>query len=161
MSRSLAALLFTIPVALSVGCAKADLDFVKIRVGMTKKDIIARLGKPTRTSVVNQADVFEYEAYDRYGALKVNQRSQFIRFIDDKVESFGNMEDLHAAKPPAGKVEAGVKANPDPRSVPPAPAAFDLRAELEKLETLKKDGLISESEFKELRQRVLEKAKAQ
>jgi hypothetical protein len=40
-------------------------------------------------------------------------------------------------------------------------AAFDLRTELEKLEKLKKDGLITEAEFKELRQRVLEKAKAQ
>ena len=132
MRRSLASLLFAVPVALSVGCAKADLDFVKIRVGMTKKDIIARVGFPRRTSVVNHADVFEYEAYDRYGALKVNHRSQFIRFIDDKVESFGNMEDLHAAKPPAGKAETGMKATLGPREAPAAPAAFDLRAELEK-----------------------------
>jgi hypothetical protein len=46
-------------------------------------------------------------------------------------------------------------------SAAPQPAAFDLRAELEKLEAMNKDGLISETEYKELRQRVLEKAKAQ
>jgi outer membrane protein assembly factor BamE (lipoprotein component of BamABCDE complex) len=44
---------------------------------------------------------------------------------------------------------------------PPAAASFDLRSELEKLEKLKKDGLITEVEFKELRQRALDKAKAQ
>jgi hypothetical protein len=41
------------------------------------------------------------------------------------------------------------------------PAAFELRTELEKLEKLKSDGLITEAEFKELRQKVIDKAKAQ
>jgi hypothetical protein len=36
----------------------------------------------------------------------------------------------------------------------------DLRTELEKLEKMKKDGLISEAEFKVLRQKVIEKAEA-
>lgn len=36
------------------------------------------------------------------------------------------------------------------------PAPFDLKTELEKLDNLKKSGLISESEFKELRQRAMD-----
>ncbi|MBK7294054.1 MAG: SHOCT domain-containing protein [Holophagaceae bacterium] len=36
-----------------------------------------------------------------------------------------------------------------------------MRTELEKLEKLKKDGLINEAEFQALRQKVLDKAKAQ
>lgn len=161
MNRSLASLLLALPVAVSMGCQKPDIDFVKIRVGMTQADIVGRIGSPTRTSIVRPGvEVFEYEAYDRYGALIVNRRSQFVRFVNGRVESFGNLEDLNAAKPAA---PAEAKALPTRREEAAAAgaAAFDLRAELEKLERLKKDGLISESEFKELRQRVLDKAKAQ
>lgn len=161
MRRSFASLLLAIPVLLSVGCAKPDLDFVRIRPGMTKSDVIARVGEPTRTSVVAPFEIFEYEAYDRYGALIVNRRSQFIRFYDGKVESFGNIEDLDPAKPPARAKAADQQAGPGRREASPSSTAFDLRIELEKLEKLKKDGLISETEFRELRQKVLEKAKAQ
>lgn len=161
MRRSFASLFLAIPVAVSVGCAKPDLDFVKIRLGMTKSDVIARLGKPTRTSVVNPFEIFEYEAYDRYGALIVNRRSQFIRFYEGKVESFGNIEDLDPTKPPARAKVADQQAGPGRPEAAPSFTGFDLRTELEKLEKLKKDGLISEAEFKELRQKVLEKAKAQ
>jgi hypothetical protein len=162
MRQSLASLLLALPVAVSIGCAKPDLDFVKIRAGMTKKDIIARVGEPTRTSVVNNCDIFEYEAYDRYGALIVNRRSQFIRFVDGRVESFGNLEDLNAAKPAISKAQAAAPGTPVatvPTAMPNA-STFDLRTELEKLERLKKDGLISDAEFKELRQKVLDRAKA-
>ena len=166
MRRSTVVLLLTVPVAVALGCVRPDLDFAKIRLGMSKKEIIARIGEPTRTSVVNKADIFEYEAYDRYGAIKVNQRSQFIRFVDDKVDAFGNIEDLKAAKPAVGLVSP--KAVPNPREVavsgwaaPATSTAFDLRTELEKLEKLKKDGLITEAEFAALRQKVMEKAKAQ
>ena len=161
MNRSLASLLLALPVAVSMGCQKPDIDFVKIRVGMTKAEIVTRIGSPTRTSIVSpDVEVLEYEAYDRYGALIVNRRSQFVRFVNGRVESFGNMEDLNAAKP-ATPTEA--KAIPTKReeAASAGATAFDLRAELEKLERLKKDGLITEAEHKELRQRVIEKAKAQ
>jgi hypothetical protein len=168
MNRPFAFLLFAIPAMVAVGCAKPDLDLAKIRIGMTRSEIIARVGQPTKTTVNDHSEIFEYEAYDRYGALIVNRRSQFIRFMNGKVESFGNIEDLHPPKPPTGKVEGGLKADSERqgetvhlKAGPPAPGAFDLRTELEKLEQLKKDGLISDVEFKELRQRVLEKAKAQ
>lgn len=157
MRRSL---LLALPMLVSVGCAKPDLDFVKIRHGMTQKDIVARVGEPTRTTVAPPYEVFEYVAYDRYGALKVNQRSQFIRFLDGRVESFGNLEDLGTSKALSAKIPAAAPTAPA-TITPTTPAAFDLRGELEKLEKLKKDGLISAAEFQELRERVLAKAKAQ
>jgi hypothetical protein len=166
MRRLLSFPFLVIPVTLAIGCTKPDLDFVKIRVGMAKNEIIARVGNPTRTSVVKDCEIFEYEAYDRYGALIVNRRSQFIRFMNGKVESFGNMEDLNSVKASSirtepdkqmslGKAEESLSAK-----AAASATTFDLRTELEKLEKLKRDGLISEAEFKELRQRVMEKAKA-
>lgn len=166
MKRSLAALLVAIPVAVLLGCTQPDLDFGKIRMGMEKKEVIARVGHPTKTTLGNNLELWEYQAYDRYGAIKVNERSSFIRFADGRVEAFGLKEDLDAKRPAAGSTDDRTRVAPGRGEVsaaaqPPATLAFDLRTELEKLEKLKKDGLISEVEFRELRQKVLDKAKAQ
>lgn len=118
MRRTLASLLLALPIAVSIGCQKPDIDFVKIRVGMTQADIIARIGAPTRTLATPKGEVFEYEAYDRYGALIINRRSQFVRFINGRVESFGNMEDLDATKSPASRIEPESK--PGAGQAPPA-----------------------------------------
>ena len=164
MRLSAASLLLALSAALWVGCAKPDLDFEKVRLGMPKKEIIARLGEPTRTTATGGVEVFEYEAFDRYGALKVNRRSQFVRFVDGRAESFGNIEDLPTGRRLVTRrvVEQTAGQVPPPEAGTGRPAAsFDLRAELEKLGKLKADGLISEAEFQDLRQRLLEKAKAQ
>ena len=167
MRRCLAAPFLIVPIAVSVSCTKPDLDVSKIRFGMTKKEVLERVGGPSRTSVVNDTEVYEYEAYDHYGAIKINSRSQFIRFVGGKVESFGTLEALKAGGPARHSMEAMSKSSPEvggetvsSRAAPPVSTAFDLRTELEKLEKLKKDGLISEAEFSELRQKVLDKAKA-
>ncbi len=167
MNRSLASLLLAVPIAVSIGCTKPDLDFERIRLGMTKNEVIARFGNPTRTSVVGNADLFEYEAYDHYGAMIINRRSQFVRFVNGRVEAYGKLEDLDAMKPASGTAEGGKKVGPDQGGESPRASAgassspiSDLRTELEKLEKMKKDGLISEAEFKVLRQKVIEKAEA-
>jgi hypothetical protein len=159
MRWSPAAPLLALPIAAMVGCTKPDLDFGKLRIGMDKKEVIARVGQPTRTSVSQGFELFEYEAYDRYGALKVNERSSFVRFSNGRVDALGTREEVDPAKVPAGTLPTEPKAASRPAV--PASAPFDLRTELEKLEKLKKDGLISEAEFQDLRQRALEKAKAQ
>lgn len=120
---------------------------------------------------------------------KENVRRFFVRLVDGRVESYGDKKNLDPAKIPTGWADADPKpvtdpkpmsdpkpmvdpkplfepkplADPKPETVTAKPAlgSFDLRTELEKLEKLKKDGLITEAEFKELRQRALDKAKAQ
>lgn len=168
MQRHLAALMIAIPAIVSMGCTKPDLDVSKLRVGMTKKEVIERVGNPTRTTATNDTEVQEYEAYDRYGAIKINSRTQYIRFVNGRVDAFGTLEDLKAGRASWGAAEARAKASPEAREAatpkqpaPPAGLAFDLRVELEKLEKLKKDGLITEVEFRELRQKVMDKARAQ
>jgi hypothetical protein len=167
MRRFLAAPFLMAPIAVSLGCSKPDLEVSKIRVGMTKKEVLERVGAPSRTSVVNDAEVYEYEAYDHYGAIRINTRSRFIRFVGGRVESFGTLEDLKAGGPAHPPVEASPKVVPEGRretvsaqAAPASSTAFDLRTELEKLEKLKKDGLISEAEFRELRQKIMDKARA-
>lgn len=142
---------------LGLGCTRPDLDMTKLRIGMTKKEVVERVGSPSRVTVTNDTEVHEYEAYERYGAIKINHRSRYVRFTQGKVDAFGSLEDLKAGR---AAVTAPSPAVPPVAPPPPAPG-FDLRGELEKLERLKKDGLISEAEFKELRQKVMDKARAQ
>ena len=163
----LTAPILMILVAVSLGCNKPDLDMSKIRVGLSKKEVLERVGGPSRVSVVDGTEVHEYEAYDRYGAIKVNNRSRFIRFVGDKVDSFGTLEELKAGGParqivavPSTSAPAGRGATGSGQAAPPSSATFDLKSELEKLEKLKQAGLISEAEFREFRQKTMDKARA-
>jgi hypothetical protein len=163
----LAVPILMVPIAVSLGCNKPDLDMSKIRVGLTKKEVMERVGGPSRVSMVNDAEVHEYEAYDRYGAIKVNSRSRFIRFVGGQVESFGTLDELKAGGPARPPMAPPPRPSPADRGTtvsgqgaPPSPAAFDLKLELEKLEKLKQSGLISEAEFLEFRQKTMDKARA-
>ena len=162
-----AAPILMVLVAVAMGCNKPDLDMSKLRVGMTKKEVIERVGGASRISVVNDMELHEYEAYDRYGAIKINSRSRFVRFVGGKVDAFGTLEELKTGGPARPAVAATPTVSPAGRgttgsgqAAPPSPAAFDLKVELEKLEKLKQAGLISEAEFRELRQKTVDKARA-
>ncbi len=162
----LAAPILMVSLAVSMDCKKPDLDMSKVRVGLTKKEVIERVGGASRITVVNDTELHEYEAYDRYGAIKINSRSRYIRFVGGKVESFGTLDELKAAVP-AGPLAATPTLGPADRlatgnapAAPPSPAAFDLKSELEKLEKLKRAGLITEAEFREFRQKTMDKARA-
>jgi hypothetical protein len=163
----LAAPILMVALAGSLGCNKPDLDVSRLRVGLTKKEVLERVGGASRVTVVNDAELHEYEAYDRYGAIKINSRSLFIRFVGGKVESFGTLEELKAGGPARPIVAAAPTLGPAGRgatgsgpAAQPSPAAFDLKVELEKLEKLKQAGLISEAEFREFRQKTMDKARA-
>jgi hypothetical protein len=173
----------TLLVALvGLGCASPTFDINRIQVGMSEDQAFGTLGKPSLAIRQGNVRYLEYETFDQdkwFGVgRKENVQRFFVRLVDGRVESFGDKKNLDPAKIPTGWADADPKPmfeikptvdpkpTADPKPVPlpakPVPAApYDLRTELEKLEKLKKDGLISEAEFKELRQRALDKAKAQ
>ena len=155
-----------------IGCSEPTLKFDQVRAGMTEEQVAGIMGKPVTATQQGNAKYLEYETYDQdrwFGTgrnEKENDQWFFVRMVDGKVESFGKKGDMVPTKIPAPKAEVGPKISLDKREEvvsgrPAAPVPFDLRTELEKLEKLKKDGLITESEFNELRQRVLDKATAQ
>ena len=152
-----------------VGCSKPEVDFTRIAIGMTKDQVIEKFGKPTRVSVISNMEIFEYEAYDAHnrpfvGVVRDNYRRRFVRFYGGKVESFGNKGDFDSTKNPTTeqkidlKVTGGATAG---ASSSHSPEKFDLAAELKKLDQMKKEGLLTEDEYKGLRQRAIDKAKAQ
>lgn len=177
------ALVPTVLVALmGLGCANPSFNINRVQVGLSEDQVFGTLGKPTLAIRQGNVRYLEYETFDQdkwFGVgRKENVQRFFVRLVDGRVESFGDKKYLDPAKIPTGWADADPKPVVDPKlitdpkpmvdpkletvvSKPAAAAPFDLRTELEKLEKLKKDGLISEAEFKDLRQRALDKAKTQ
>ena len=79
----------------------------------------------------------------------------FVRFIDGKVESFGQRGDFDSTKDPTNRVIIDKTDKITMDSV----TKFDLATELAKLDKLKKDGLISAEDYELLKKRAIEKAK--
>ena len=72
-------------------------NFAKIDVGMTKEQVLAILGEPEETKA--QAGV-QYIVYWDLVTSGFTADKYFVRFIEGKVESFGNMGDFDSTKDP-------------------------------------------------------------
>lgn len=146
----------------AIACSKPKPSFDKIRPGMDEGQVVSLLGSPQ--TIANQARIkyLEYESFDRDiwlgSGRKENVQFFFVKLIDGKVDSFGRKGDFDSTKNPTREIKIEEKII-DSRPTSTTIKTFDLKSELLKIEQLKKDGLISDQEFKELRQHAIEKAK--
>lgn len=166
MRPTFAPVLLAAALALSMGCTEPAFTPAKARVGMTEEQVVAALGRPTATIVQGGATFLEYETYDQdrwFGSgRKENVQVFLVRLTGGKVDAVGKKGDLEDPKAPSTRIEGAGKPGAEPAAATAVPSApFDLRAELEKLEKLQRDGLITEAEFRDLRQHALDKAKSQ
>ncbi|HEY3271526.1 MAG TPA: hypothetical protein VGJ89_09970 [Geothrix sp.] len=145
---------------MSLGCSEPAFTPAKVRVGMTEEQAVAVLGRPAATVVQGATTYLEYETYDQDrwfgGGRKENVQVFVVRLIGGRVDAVGKKGEVEDTKAPSTRIESYRKPGAEPAAVP-----FDLRSELEKLEKMKRDGLITEAEYKDLRQRVLDKARSQ
>lgn len=160
--------------------SKPPVDLSRVNVGMTKEEAISALGPPDKVAVRGRVEYLQYEAYDDSGwdwQGRRNFRWFFVRLVDGHVDAFGDKGDFDSTKDPTVHVKIDQTTTttvvdpvnsqpterraPDPSSRPVnAPERFDLAAELKRLDQMRKDGLISDSEYADLRKNAIEKAKA-
>jgi hypothetical protein len=147
--------------ALVGGCATSD-QLNNIRIGMTKDQVIAILGKSDSMSA--QANV-EYLTYF-LDAPNLNGREQpyMVRLVDGKVESFGRFRqlfDLYSR--PVTNAQPGDPNFPQayspgvPVAAPAtAPATVpDLAGQITRLKVLKDQGVLTEAEFQKAKDKLL------
>jgi hypothetical protein len=144
-------------------------DLNKLRIGMTKDQVISLLGTPDSTSA--QANV-EYLTYYLEVSNMASDREQpyMVRLVDGKVESFGRFLQLFDLyNRPVTSAKPGDPNFPSPAYSPygqmiPAtqvpvaqrvPATTDIAAQLERLKRLKDQGVLSEEEFQRAKEKVL------
>ena len=143
--------LLVVPIIMMVGCGVPPPSFDRISVGWSKEQVKAVIGKPDTVATKGKTEFWGYEHYPAVGYPSFS----FVRFIDGKVESFGQKGDFDSTKDPTQKIIIDKTDKITMDSV----TKFDLATELAKLEKLKKDGLISAEDYELLKKRAIEKAK--
>jgi hypothetical protein len=147
-------------VALIAGCVMSSQAFNAIHIGMTRQEVINLMGQPDSTSAQGTIEYFTY-----YLASDEMQRDQpyLIRFVGGRVESFGRFAQLYDLynRPVNGSAPAGIIPYPNPGGpmvAAPAPApsdTTDLATELSKLKALKDQGVLTDAEFQQAKQKLL------
>jgi hypothetical protein len=152
--------------ALFAGCATSD-QMNRIRIGMTKDQVVDILGKPD--SMSGQANVvyltYYLEAPNRYE----QEQPYMIRLVDGKVESFGRFRqlfDLYSR--PVTSAQPGESNFPQVFGTtstvfaPTTPARThvpDLAQQISALKALKDQGVLTDEEFQKAKDKLLSDTK--
>lgn len=139
------------------GCATAE-KLNDVRIGMTKDQVVSLLGTPDSTSA--QANV-EYLTYyliaDPTGDNRYDRDQPYmIRLVDGKVESFGRysqLMDLYFRPVPTTSPQMQVVVPQNSSGY--APAQTDIATQLQRLKTLKDQGVLTEEEFEKAKAKLL------
>jgi hypothetical protein len=133
---------YILPIAVlvvaSAGCrSRPRLEDVK--PGMAEEEVREKLGKPSSVAERDGNKCLEYESWDidPMWGNRTNIQVFHVRIDNGRVASYGRFCDL-----------AGNKNT----------SSSELEADLKKLDQMKKDGLINESEYQKLRQQAIDKA---
>jgi hypothetical protein len=156
--------------ALLTGCATSSETLNQIHIGMTKAQVISILGTPDSTSAQANMEYFTYYLTTNTGSYYRDQ-PYMIRFVDEKVESFGRFLQLYDAynRPAVGTAQAGMPApmgavGPYPLGTT-APVIVhqatpvDLATEIQRLEHLKEAGVMTDDEFQKAKAKLLSDTK--
>lgn len=154
------AILFLVIAGLLAGCATAD-KLNDLRIGMSQDQVIALMGKPDSKSAQANIEYFTYflsNDSSRYG-----NQPYLVRLVEGKVESFGRFTQLFdiynrpvgEGVPPANLGYPAVLGMAGyPTSSATAPAT-DLATQIQKLKTLKDQGVLTDNEFQAAKQKLL------
>ncbi len=88
--------------ALLAGCATA-VRLNRVSLGMTKEEAIRAVGRPHSTSAQGSREYLHYRwLADRSADIK---RMYYVRLVDGRVDSYGQMGAFDSAKTPTRRVE--------------------------------------------------------
>jgi hypothetical protein len=152
--------------ALFAGCATSD-QMNRIRIGMTKDQVIEILGKPD--SMSGQANVVYLTYYFDAPTTYEQAQPYMVRLVDGKVESFGRFRQLFdlysrpvtSAQPGESNFPQVFGTTPTavaPTTAAPAPVP-DLAQQISALKALKDQGVLTDAEFQKAKDKLLSNTK--
>jgi len=146
--------------ALFTGCTTAD-KLNDLRIGMSKDQAIALMGKPDSTSA--QANI-EYLTYYLSNDASYRDQPYMVRLVEGKVESFGRfMQLFDIYNRPVGGNGMGQMITPMGGSSVPLtvvrPGTPDMATTLTRLKALKDQGVLTDEEFQKAKARLLAEQK--
>jgi len=149
-------------VAFFAGCDSTAQQLTQIRLGMSQQDVIAILGQPESMSAQGNVEYYTYylDNTDTY-----REQPYLVRFASNKVESFGRFAQLNDLymRPVAGTPQGAGGLTPlvNPyagetmMARPVAAPAPDLVSELTQLKALKDQGVLTDAEFQQAKEKLL------
>lgn len=90
--------------SLMIGCAHSP-NFSKITLGLTKEEVIDRIGSPDTTAAKGGAEYLNYV----YWQDTRFEKNYFVRLTNGKVESYGEVGDFDSARAPAQQYDINIK----------------------------------------------------
>jgi hypothetical protein len=151
--------------ALLSGCSTTADKLNDVRIGMTKDQVIALLGKADSMSA--QANIEYLTYYLSTDSDSFNrERAYSVRLVDGKVESFGRFMQLFDIynRPVTGTApmvggSSMMMPNPGMGSTQvirvPVSNANDIAGQITKLKHLKDEGTLTEEEFQKAKEKVI------
>ncbi|MCX6975433.1 MAG: hypothetical protein NTZ94_14320, partial [Verrucomicrobia bacterium] len=77
----------------------------RLSVGMSKSDIISVLGNPESTSATGRLELLRYDFYPPPPYIEATAKKRyFVRLINDRVESYGEVGDFDSTKDPTLRI---------------------------------------------------------
>ncbi|HEY4246819.1 MAG TPA: SHOCT domain-containing protein [Lacunisphaera sp.] len=153
--------------ALLAGCSTTADKLNDVRIGMTKDQVIALLGKADSMSA--QANIEYLTYYLSTDSDSFNrERAYSVRLVDGKVESFGRFMQLFdiynrpvtgAAPMMGASTMMGTSPLTGPTQVIRVPASNDIASQITRLKKLKDEGTLTEEEFQKAKEKVISEAR--
>lgn len=149
--------------ALLSGCSTTADKLNDVRIGMTKDQVIALLGKADSMSA--QANIEYLTYYLSTDSDSFNrERAYSVRLVDGKVESFGRFMQLFDIY---NRPVTGAAPMMGPSSMMgstqvirvPASNANDIASQITRLKKLKDEGTLTEEEFQKAKEKVISESK--
>lgn len=149
--------------ALLAGCATSEI-LNNVRIGMTKDQVIAMLGKPDSMSAQSNVEYLTYYLLNTGSDFERDQ-PYMVRLVDGKVESFGRFRQLYDLySRPVTSAQPGDPNFPQISGlgttvVTPSQPLPDLAGQISRLKALKDQGVLTDAEFQKAKDKLLSDTK--
>ena len=108
-----------------VGCyTRVEPKMALISVGMSKADVVGKLGAPSSVAAKGSIEFLTYDSYVRELSNDVrrwDQKQYFVRLVDGKVESFGQKGDFGSTRQPVQEIKEDITIRAGPTDQPTKP----------------------------------------
>jgi hypothetical protein len=127
-----------------------------ISLGMTKADVIEKLGRPRFTSTNGQVEYMEYQWVDGVLGFPNLPKEYYVAIRDNHVISYGKKGDFDTARNASSEID--IRQSVDVTShKPPVPSGtVAVSDELAKLYALKKSGALTDEEYQNEKRKLLD-----
>ena len=137
------------------GCATMSQKMNSISLGMSKDEVMKKMGNPISTSATENTEYLNYSLVESADGIIGYPRPYYVCIRDGKVISYGRKGDFDTTKDPTQVIKVIGDLKSDEKIKIQTENNGELENKLKTLNKLLSDGLITKSEFEEQKKKLL------